>query len=306
MCEYWWVLWAYACCDCGYVRMNTDARSGRKMTREKIIDLAKQFVHDSKGNYITAEAAESPSCDGLRLFDAPIFAFGHVDDELYEQFKSGEAIGAHFISPLEWLSDAKTVIAIFFPYSEQIKEANSKDYDWPAPEWLHARYDGQLFLKETVMYIQQLLIDAGHKSIIPSFDERFKSGDTRDKSGDAANRFTSNWSERHIAYACGLGTFGLSKGLITEKGVCGRFASIITELDLSKDVRKYKDIYEYCTMCKKCISNCPPRAISDNGKEHLPCSDFIDVTFDKHKPRYGCGKCQVSVPCMSAAPGLRG
>jgi len=276
------------------------------MNREKIITSAEQFVHDSAGNYITAEAAESPSCDGLRLFDAPIFAFGGADDELYEQFKREEAIGSHFIPPLEWLSSAKTVIAIFFPYSEQIKEANSKDYEWPAPEWLHARYDGQIFLKETVLYIQQLLIDAGYNSIAPAFDKRFSSGDTSNKSIDAAARFTSNWSERHIAYACGLGTFGLSKGLITEKGVCGRFSSILTELDLPKDVRKYKGLYEYCTMCKKCIPNCPPRAITNDGKEHILCSDFIDTTIARHKPRYGCGKCQVGVPCMSAAPGFRG
>jgi len=275
------------------------------MTRNEIITSAKQFVNDSPENYITIESAESPSCVGLRLFDAPIFAFGHADDEIYEQLKSRETIGPHFLPPLEWLSSAKTVISIFFPYSEQIKIANAKDFNWPADEWLHARYDGQIFLKETVTYIQKLLEKAGYKSIAPSFDVRFKSGDSRDKSGDASNKFTSNWSERHIAYACGLGTFGLSKGLITEKGVCGRFGSIVTELDLPKDVRKYKGIYEYCTMCKKCISNCPPRAISDNGKEHLPCSDFIDVTFGKHKPRYGCGKCQVGVPCMSTAPGLK-
>ncbi len=30
--------------------------------------------------------------------------------------------------------------------------------------------------------------------------------------------FASSWSERHAAYAAGLGTFGLSDGLITEKG----------------------------------------------------------------------------------------
>jgi len=275
------------------------------MTRDEIITKAGQFVHDSAGNYISAEITENSDCVGLKLFDAPIFAFGHVDDALYEQFKSPEAIGAHFLPPLEWLNSAKTVVSIFFPYSEQIKTANSKDFNWPAPEWLHARYDGQPFLKETILYIQGLLTEAGYGNIAPSFDKRFATGDSREKTGDIDTRFTSNWSERHVAYACGLGTFGLSKGLITEKGMCGRFGSILTELDLQKDVRKYEGIYEYCTMCGKCIANCPAGAISKDGKEHLPCMDFIDTTFDKHKPRYGCGKCQVSVPCMSMAPGLR-
>lgn len=37
--------------------------------------------------------------------------------------------------------------------------------------------------------------------------------------GISEKTFGSNWSERHAAYVCGLGTFGLSKGLITDKGM---------------------------------------------------------------------------------------
>jgi len=275
------------------------------MTRDEIIACAKRFVCDSTGNYVSAESAIGKEQAGMRLFDEPVFGFGHVDDEMYERYKSAEAIGPHFLAPPEWMSSVKTVISFFLPYSEQIKQANSINYEWPADEWLHARYEGQIFLKGFAINMQNLLIDAGYKSIIPSFDERFKSGDSRDKSGVVTNRFTSNWSERHIAYACGLGTFGLSKGLITEKGICGRFGSILTELNLPKDTRQYSDIYEYCTMCGKCIANCPVDAISSDGKMDLPCSDFLDKILDKHNPRYGCGKCQVGVPCMSMAPGAK-
>jgi len=268
------------------------------LTRDKLIHSAKEYVSTSSGNYVSAEAAITVDLVGMKIFDAPIFAFGCADDGIFEEFRSPDVIGAHFLPPHEWLDEAKTVISIFLPYSKQVKAANAKDYSWPASEWLHARYEGQIFLKEVVGYINSLLIGTGYKSIVPSFDERFKSGTSE-------NRFTSNWSERHIAYACGLGTFGLSKGLITEKGLCGRFGSIVTELDLPKDVREYEDIYEYCTMCGKCVVNCPVLAISEDGKKDLPCSDFIDTTLDKHRPRYGCGKCQVGVPCMDRAPGLR-
>jgi len=269
------------------------------MTRDKLINSVKEYVSSSSGNYISSEAAISPDLVGMKIFDEPIFAFGCVNDTIYAKLKDEEAIGSHFMPPLEWMDSAKTAISIFFPYSDQIKTANSKNYDWPADEWLHARYDGQTFLKEAMSYINSSINNTGYKSLIPSFDERFKLG-------VETNRFTSNWSERHIAYACGLGTFGLSKGLITEKGVCGRFGSIVTELDLPKDVRKYTEIYEYCTMCQKCVTNCPPNAISDAGKDDLSCSDFIDTTLDKHRPMYGCGKCQVGVPCMSTTPGARG
>ena len=77
----------------------------------------------------------------------------------------------------------------------------------------------------------------------------------------------------------------------------------MTEIDLPKDSRDYSDIYEYCTMCGVCIDRCPACAISfDEGKKSMLCSNFLDKVRAKHNPRYGCGKCQVSVPCESAIP----
>ncbi|KOA18561.1 4Fe-4S binding domain protein [Clostridium homopropionicum DSM 5847] len=74
-------------------------------------------------------------------------------------------------------------------------------------------------------------------------------------------------------------------------------------LDLEPDRRDYENIYEYCSMCGKCVKNCPANAISlIYGKSHDACSDFLDKTAEKYKPRYGCGKCQINVPCESNIP----
>jgi epoxyqueuosine reductase QueG len=105
---------------------------------------------------------------------------------------------------------------------------------------------------------------------------------------------------------CGLGTFGLSKGLITSKGIAGRFGSIITSLYLPPNKREYEEIYEYCSMCGACVKKCPVNAISiEKGKNHIICSKFLNQTVEKYKPRYGCGKCQVGVPCESMIPKQR-
>ena len=264
------------------------------MTRADIILRAEQFTADSPGNYISAEVAMAPAYAGMQLYDPPIFAFGNPEDALYAAFKSPDIIGGHFLTPSDWLPTVRTVISFFLPYTERIKAANAQEYLWPADEWLHGRYEGQLFVKELSIYIQNILSDAGYASIVPAFDPRYCVADSK---------LTSNWSERHIAFACGLGTFGLSKGLITEKGTCGRFGSILTALDLPKDNRTYQDIYEYCTMCGACIPHCPVQAISlSGGKAHLPCSAFLDRVHEKNTPRYGCGKCQVNVPCESRIP----
>ncbi|MDR2480411.1 MAG: 4Fe-4S binding protein [Treponema sp.] len=62
-------------------------------------------------------------------------------------------------------------------------------------------------------------------------------------------------------------------------------------------------MYECCIRCGSCVSNCPVRAISlERGKDHPPCSAFLERTREQCKPRYGCGKCQVQVPCESGVP----
>ena len=268
------------------------------MNKNDIITLAAEFIYNSPNNYITEEAALHPRCVGMKIYEAPIFAFGSADDELYIKYKSFDVIGSHFLSPSEWLPNAKTVISFFLPYTNKINTANSTDCCWPADEWLHGRYEGQHLLKQLLEYLVKAISEAGFKSLAPSVDQRFKTGNT-----DENIKFTSSWSERHIAYACGLGTFGLSKGIITKKGMSGRLGSVLTELDLPKDSREYNDIYEYCNMCGICINRCPANAISfGDGKESALCGDFLDKVWDKHNPRYGCGKCQSGVPCESEIP----
>ena len=266
------------------------------MDRKGIIESAVEFSQSSPLNYVSAEAAIAPEYVGMKMFEAPIFAFGKADDEIYAGFKAPEAIGAHHLTPPEMLAGAKTVISYFLPYTERIKTANSLDAEWPANEWLHGRIEGQLLVTALSSHIKDLLLGEGHESIVPFIDKKYRSG-------HEGNIFTSNWSERHVAYACGLGTFGLSKGLITEKGTCGRFGSILTELDLPCDSRNYSGLYEYCIMCGICITRCPVHDISfEKGKEFAPCNEFLGKVMNKHKPRYGCGKCQVSVPCESERP----
>jgi len=268
------------------------------MNRFSIVALAEKFINDSPGNYITKEVALHPGCIGMKIYDAPIFAFGSPDDVLYTKYKSPDIIGGHFLSPIEWMPSAKTIISFFLPYADKIKTANSENYLWPADEWLHGRYEGQILLKLLTEHLTESLMGAGFKSLAPSNDPRFKTGNAEQNI-----KHTSNWSERHVAFACGLGTFGLSKGIITKKGMSGRLGSILTELDLPKDNRSYSNVYEYCNMCGICIDHCPAHAISfEEGKSSALCSDFLDKVRKRHSPRFGCGKCQVNVPCESEIP----
>ena len=159
-------------------------------------------------------------------------------------------------------------------------------------------------MKKIGEYVVELFSNEGYAVVVPMLDPRLsgRHPEVEDRSSQAF--YTSNWSERHVGYVCGIGTFGLSDGLISSVGVAGRLLSIITDAYFEPSDRDYSDIYEYCTHCGTCMQNCPAEAISEKGKSHPPCSAFLDQVMDKCSPFYGCGKCQVNVPCESTIPAV--
>lgn len=274
------------------------------MNKTAICTAVSHFVETSEYNHVAQEIAISPQVAGIKMFEEPVLAFGSADDPYFNELKNPDAIGDHFLTPQQWLPEAKTVISFFLPLSQQVKTTNNNDKFWPSDEWLHARIEGQVFINKLALYIQSELQNAGYNSIIPSLSEKFWSKTLfNPATAHPQAAFTSNWSERHIAFVCGLGTFGLSKGLITKKGIAGRFTSIITDLELPPDTRNYREIYEYCSHCGACAKKCPAGAISlETGKDHPTCAAFVGKTAEKYAPRYGCGKCQTGVPCESKIP----
>jgi epoxyqueuosine reductase len=274
------------------------------MNREELLNIITGFIASSEENRISRQIAISESVIGLRIFDEPIMAISDASDPYFGLLKQPTVIGGHFMAPKEWMPEAKTVISIFLPFSEEVRSGNGKAMKLPSAEWLHGRIEGQALICSLLKHLEAQIEADGNKCIVPILDARFWS---RTKpSNDPSHpgmAFTSNWSERHVAFICGLGTFGLSKGLITQKGISGRFASLICDIELKPDTREYEGVYEYCTMCGKCVKNCPAGAITlEAGKDHTKCSNFINETLEIFSPRYGCGKCQVKVPCESRIP----
>ena len=262
-----------------------------------------EFTKNSPENYVKKEVALRPDLEGMRIFDEPLIGYASADDPYFTEAKKPGIIGANFMAPAEWLPGAKTVISVFLPFSERIRSANRQNMSWPADEWLQGRIEGQAFQDSICRFVEDTLKKEGYSALAPMIDSRIGRGNAQITDKADQNYYTSNWSERHAAYAAGLGTFGLSKGLITRKGVAGRYLSVISDVPFDPDKRPYTGIYDYCISCGACARNCPAGAISlEKGKLHYPCSNFVDSTRDKHKPRYGCGKCQVKVPCEDKAP----
>jgi epoxyqueuosine reductase QueG len=260
----------------------------------------------SEHNHVSEQRALRPELAGLKIFAQPLVGFADASDACFAKLKADTAIGSHFLLPGEWNREAKTVISIFFPFTREIKDSNKQDPGWPSAEWLHGRIEGQSFIAGACSHIRLYLEKHGHKTVAPCTDQRFSTKSPATTDIRDQKYYTSNWSERHVAYICGLGTFGLSKGLITPKGIAGRLGSLITSAYFEADRRDYTGIYEYCNSCGSCAKNCPARAITpEHGKIHALCSAFLKLTEEKHKPWYGCGKCQVNVSCENGIPGRK-
>jgi epoxyqueuosine reductase len=125
--------------------------------------------------------------------------------------------------------------------------------------------------------------------------------------------FVSKWSERHAAYAAGLGTFGLCDALITPKGKAHRVGSVVANIAIPPTPRPYDNHRAYCLFyhdgsCSACRKRCPVGAISENGHDKIKCWDHAGGTcaaFGKENygfDGYGCGLCQTGVPCESRIP----
>jgi epoxyqueuosine reductase len=228
--------------------------------------------------------------DSLRIFDPPLLGVAAAEDPLFEDLKHIDCIGPHHLSPKEWVADANVVIAYFLPFSDRIREAN-RSAGLPAQEWLYGRIEGEQFNNALRKFMVRWFSDEGYTAVAPASDSRFKVASRR-----------SNWSERHVAYIAGLGTFSLNCSLITKRGSAGRLGSVIVSADLEPTPRFYNTRDKYCTRCGACAMRCPPLAINDRGKDHAICSDYLDRVKDRYQPRYGCGKCQTGVPCEDRIP----
>ncbi len=270
------------------------------MDKQTICILADELTAGLEFNRIAAEEAIAPELAGEAIFDPPLVGISAADDPVYMEMKMPEAVGKLFRFPGEWLAGAKSVVSFFFPFSEAVRSSN-RIGEMPSPLWLHGRIEGQRFLAEFARQLASRLEKAGYCAVIPVLSPDFSVAAV-----DESLQFSSAWSERHIAFISGLGTFGLSQGLITERGMAGRLISLVTTLDLEPTPRKYTGIYQYCIRCGACAHRCPAKAISlERGKDNLFCAGYVQSMGKIFSPRYGCGKCQTAVPCEFRNPSAR-
>jgi len=296
--------------------------------------MNEQLLHFLENTFAGSELNRLPEkFGGGRIFTSPLIGAVAGDDPIFLKFK--EVVGPEHFTPLEMWNECGQedlppnqlrILSIVFPFVKKIRDESKNIIQLPrvtlpADIYSVARNYANEFmvyiLKQSVSYFQEKGFIAAAGVLNESYTIVTK--------GD----FYSTWSERHTAYAAGLGTFSLHEGLITEVGCNIRLASVITNAPLEITPRKYKEPYSNCLYftegtCKTCIEKCPANAITENGHDKTKCYNYGQKIARKMKirlgslpkphsrrvngklrpPSYpvGCAFCQFGVPCMDKNP----
>ena len=250
------------------------------------------------------------------MFESPLMGVAAGDDPYFDFLK--EHIGEFHWSPSEAFAkkygsspepSELRVISLVFPHTEETNEMQSKQIKFPCANWYISRGEWGNLMTEFCGKLENKLDDMGVRSV--SIDSIKELAEQHSENLGIA----SNWSHRHAAFSAGMGTFGLSDGFITERGMSVRLTTVIVEADL--DITPRGDIgpYDWCLyyrsgICGACIRRCPVRAISEKGHDKIKCSNYKDTVCAENWPEHidhsnyktPCGLCQTKIPCAYKRP----
>jgi len=276
-----------------------------------------QFIEEEIKEFtLTSPLNRLPFINDYVMWDEPLVKFADGDDPIFTEYKT--IIAPTHLTPREALAKAcskspkdmpahLSVVSWILPTVEETRKSNRAETLVPSRLWSHTCWYGEKFNKVLREHMVKLLTEMGYLAAAPYLQSYFKRY-TNEKGA------YSNWSERHIAYAAGHGTFSLSDGLITECGIAHRCGNVVTSLILPASPRVAESPYSNCLFyvgvnCRDCINRCPVGAITEKGHDKIKCQAYLlDIghpapeEYDKDTSVDGCGLCQVKVPCEFQNP----
>jgi epoxyqueuosine reductase QueG len=282
---------------------------------EKSTNISRDWIEDLIRDFIAASPQNTMKNNtGEPAWDDVLVGFATGADPIWQHYK--EYVGAFHWTPWEVFNqhcpqesagaEELTVISWVLPQRKLVRQANRKTKKYPSEEWARIRIYGEEFNAALRRHVAKSLTQVGHAAIAPMLVSNWTIVNSKRFS------YASSWSERHAAHAAGLGTFGLCDGLITAKGKAMRVGSVVARISIEATPRPYSDHRAYCLFfdngtCGKCIDRCPVRAITEAGHDKEKCRQHLARSREYVKKTYkfegyGCGLCQVAVPCESIIP----
>ena len=288
-----------------------------RQAKEKVLTEPAKFVEREIKAFAGASLANRLSfINDYIIFDEPLVKFADGDDSIFTEYKTviapthltpREALAKTYDKSPEDMPERLSVISWILPITEETRKSNGSQTLTPGRLWSHTRWYGEQFNEAMRKHVVEFLGEMGYLATAPAIQPYLKM-ETNEKG------LYSNWSERHIAYAAGHGTFSLSDGFITERGIAHRCGSVVTDLILPASHRTAESPYSNCLFyvdgsCKACIARCPSGAIMEKGHDKIKCGAYLisigyssGMDYDNDVSVAGCGLCQTNVPCEYRIP----
>ena len=239
--------------------------------------------------FIRDFAAQYPASHGLApMWRTPLVGFADACDP-YIQNLPRLNTDRHLL-PQDYMEHPTVVISVFIPFLPEIADSNIGVKDnLPSQVWLDAYGTTNTMLGRLGQALCEFIRSKGCDAVAP----------------DNVTMYTdilkSNWSQRHLAYAAGLGTFGINNMLITDSGCCGRFTSVVADIPdavTTSILKEERCLYKKDGSCGKCAANCFSGALTVDGFDRERCQEMC-VRNDNDC----CGKCDTDIPCAFCVPG---
>lgn len=231
---------------------------------------------------------------GGTAYRRPLTGFASAADPLFHRLK--ELVGPGHLLPSDLLPSARSVVAFFIPFTGELVRAN-RNHPYVSRQWAEAYIETNRLISSICEHLASVLSEKGVRAAWQEPTHNF----------DPVT-LTSFWSHKHVAYLCGLGTFGMHQMLITPAGCAGRLGSIVLDVELpATGVQTGENcLNRRGGECAACARLCPAGALRRDGLDKQLCYRRL-LEVDKHYHDLGlcdvCGKCATG-PCALTVPGL--
>jgi epoxyqueuosine reductase len=223
----------------------------------------------------------------LPYYREPLIGYADAEDPIFKELK--KVVSAVHLLPQDLLPVAQSVLAFFLPFRKEII-LNNQSGITASREWAEVYIKTNQLIEQIGTALKLALAREGvHLESQPPtyfFDPKL---------------LIATWSHKHVAYACGLGTFGRNHLLITAKGCGGRLGTAVVDTILEPSPRPNQ--ITHCNNqnngCIYCQVICPVKAIETTNFERHLCYQQCQIN-DRLNEDLGscevCGKC-VTGPC---------
>ena len=224
------------------------------------------------------------------LFRLPLVSFSDAGDKRYSELK--EIIGEWHLSPFELLPDAGSVISYFVPFTEAVVSEPKKVKDGSVL-WAEAYEVINGHFGRINEALSEYLTGLGYSAKTIPATHTYDPKDMKCK-----------WSHRSAAAISGLGTFGINRLLITEKGSGGRFCSVITSAPLKaeQNFAQVKCLETAGKSCGLCHKICPARAFAGEDIDKFACYAELTKNRNELMSKTALNSVDVCGQCISICP----